>query len=132
MILIDTSIWIDFFRGANSIYKKTLHNLILQDRDICLTDIIMTEILQGIKEDRKFEEVNNNLLEFPIYSAGDIGTFIQAAQIYRACRKKGRAVRKTIDCIIASIAIENNLELFHNDLDFNLIAECTDLRIFTI
>lgn len=130
MILVDTSVWIDFFRGISSIYKIALHDLILKESDICLVDIILTEILQGIKEDRKFDEVKSHLLEFPIYSARDTDTFIQAAQIYRDCRKKGKVVKKTIDCVIASIAIENSLELFHNDKDFDLIKDCSKLRIF--
>jgi len=130
MILVDTSIWIDFFRSAGSRPRNVLHNLIEQEGDICLVDIILTEILQGIKEDKEFEEVRDCLLEFPIYSARDIGTFVKAAQIYRICRRRGKTVNKTIDCLIASIAIENQFELFHNDSDFDLISECTELRVF--
>lgn len=130
MILLDTSVWIDFFRGTDSIYGKILHELIEKERDICLADIILTEILQGIKDDEDFEDIKKYLLEFPIYSAKNVETYIRAAQIYRACLKKGKLVKKTIDCIIAAITIENGLEIFHNDTDFNLIAGYTGLKIF--
>ena len=129
MILVDTSVWIDFFKGVGSEYQQRLHDLIAEGRDICLADVILTEILQGIKRDKEFEDVRSYLLEFRCYSGRGVDTFVKAAQIYRACSKKGRTVRKTIDCIIASIAIENDLEIFHNDMDFDLISECTDLRI---
>lgn len=129
MILVDTSVWIDFLKGANSIHRETLHRLIEEDEDICITEIILTEILQGIKSDRDFRKLKDYLLEFPIYSPKGTETYLRAAQIYRDCRKKGKTVRKTVDCIIAAIAVENNLSVFHKYSDFDLIAACTSLRL---
>ncbi len=130
MILIDTSVWIDFFRGADTSRRKSLHSLIDNEEDICTTEIILTEILQGIKRDSDFKKVKEYLLGFPVYCPDGLDTYLRAAEIYRHCRRRGKTVRKTIDCIIAAIAIENSLTLFHNDRDFEQIAACTALRTF--
>ena len=129
MILVDTSVWIDFFRGTDSIFRKRLHDLIIREEDLCLTTIHLTEILQGIRADTEFARTKRYLLSFPIFLTGEINTFLHAAEIYRLCRQRGKTVRKTVDCIIAAIAIENDLTLFHNDRDFTKIAECTNLSV---
>ena len=128
MILVDTSIWIDFLRGVNSPHRRTLHRLIEDEEDISITEIILTEILQGIKEDRDFQMTKEYLLEFPIHRPKGIEIYLNAARIYRDCRKKGKTVRKTVDCIIAAICMENNLTLLHKDSDFELIEACTGLK----
>ena len=129
MTLVDTSVWIDFLRGVNSPQRRMLHRLIEEEEDISITEIILTEILQGLKEDKDFNRVKDYLLEFPIHRPKGTGTYLKAAEIYRDCRKKGRTVRRTVDCIIAAICIENGLTLLHKDSDFELIAECTGLKM---
>jgi len=81
MILVDTSVWVDFLKGASSPHRRTLHRLIAGEEDISITDIILTEILQGIKNDMKFKSAKDYLLEFPIYGPKDTGTYIRAAQL---------------------------------------------------
>jgi len=128
MILVDTSVWVDFLRGTKSTQRKVLHRFIEDEEDISITEIILTEILQGIKEDKDFQTVKEYLLEFPLYRPEGTETFLQAAQIYRDCRKKGKTVKKTVDCIIAAICMENDLTLLHKDSDFDFIEACTGLR----
>lgn len=132
MILVDTSVWIDFFDHPNASYAKELKSLIENDEDICLIDLILTEILQGIRNEKIFAQVKEYLTNFTILRADDLELYIKAANIYCACRKKGKTVSKTIDVIIAAIAIENNLVLFHKDKDFDLIADCTGLKILCL
>lgn len=132
MILVDTSAWIDFFRGDKSAHRETLHRLIEAEEDIAVTEIIVTEILQGIKSDKDFQTTKEYLLEFPVYRPKGIETYLDAARIYRECRKKGKTVRKTINCIIAVICLENNLTLLHKDSDFDFIETCTDLKVLKI
>ena len=132
MILVDTSVWVDFLRGANSPQRRTLHRLIEEEEDIAITEIILTEILQGIKEDKDFQIIKDYLLEFPIHRPKGIETYLKAAQIYRDCRKSGKTVRKTVDCIIAAICLENGLTLFHKDSDFDIIEECTGLKALKV
>lgn len=130
MILVDSTVWIDFFEGVDSGFRKTLHQLIEQEDDVCLTTIHLTEILQGITSDTEFEQTKRALLSFPIVPLKDTNTYIHAAKIYRTCRRSGKTVRKTMDCLIAAVAIENGLALFHNDRDFDKIAACTKLKTY--
>src|SRR3972149_12273599 len=129
MILVDTSVWVDFLRGEKSPQHETLHRLIEAEEDIAVTEIILTEILQGIKKDKDFQTTRDYLLEFPIYRPKGIETYLHAARIYRDCRKRGKTVRKTVDCIIAAICIEDNLILFHKDGDFDSIAASSRLKV---
>ena len=125
VILVDTSVWVDFFRGAKSPQRDILRRLIEDEEDIAITEIVLTEILQGIRYDRDFRRIKALLLDFPIFKPRGIETYLKAAQIFRTCRKKAVTVRKTIDCIIAAVCIENNLTLLHKDRDYNLISSCT-------
>ncbi len=128
MILVDTSVWIDFLRGVNSAHRRALHRLIEEEHDLAITEIILTEVLQGIQDDRAFRMMKEYLLEFAIYRPKGVQTYLQAAQIHRDCRKRGKTVRKTVDCIIAAICLENDLTLLHKDRDFDLIQECAGLK----
>jgi predicted nucleic acid-binding protein len=132
MILVDTSVWVDFLSGVNSPQRRTLHRFIENEEDISITEIILTEILQGIKDDKNFNRVKGYLLEFPIHRPKGIETYLNAARIYRDCRKKGKTVRKTADCIIAAICIENDLTILHKDSDFDLIGGCTALKVMKV
>jgi predicted nucleic acid-binding protein len=129
MILVDTSVWIDFFRGRNTPRRSLLHELIVGDEDLCAVGIILTEILQGIKDDKANHEMRGYLLEFPLYNPSGVTTYIEAANIYRRCMRKGKTIRTTIACLIAAVAIENELTVLHNDSDFDRIAQCTELRV---
>ena len=103
----------------------------IKQANICTAGIIITEVLQGIKDDSEFEQVKSLLTEMPIYEPKGFQTYLRAAQIYRKCRKEGYTLRKTIDCVIAAIALENDLALLHNDKDFDLIAKCVGLKVIT-
>lgn len=129
---MDTSVWVDFLRGEDSSQRRVLHRLIEDEADISITEIIFTEILQGIKNDREFQAIKDYLLEFPIYRPKGIETYLHAARIYRDCRKKGKTVRRTVDCIIAAICIENDLTLLHKDSDFDLIQAYTGLQVIEV
>ncbi len=130
MILVDTSVWIDFFDYPDSPYAKELVRLIEKDEEVCLTEMNVVEILQGIKEDKIFEEIKNHLMQFPIVRVRSLETYIQAANIYRLCRKMGKTIAKTIDAIIAAVALENGFRVFHRDKDFDSIADCTKLKSY--
>ena len=132
MILVDTSVWIDFLEGKGTPQQHELRRIIDNDEDICLTGIVVTEILQGIRDENQNKEIRDYLLEFPMMNSQGISSYIHAAEIYRTCARKGKTVRKTIDCLIAAIAIEHGLLLFHNDRDFVNIHECCGLKTFKI
>ena len=129
MVLVDTSVWIDFFAARSSGHVVALENLIINRKDICICGIVLTEVLQGIRKDSEFKKTRdlfNNLLFFPTpYSV-----FLKAAEIYRDLRRKGITIRRSVDCMIASVAIENDIPLLHNDKDFKAIEEHCGLRYY--
>jgi len=130
MILVDTSVWIKFFNGVDAVSVRLLEDLIDAEEEVCISEFILTEVLQGFKKDGDFELARHHLLHFPIYSLSGFDSYIKSAQIYRKCRKQGITIRKTADCIIAQTAIENRLILLHDDTDFDRIALACPLKIY--
>ena len=128
MTVVDSSVWIDFLRGTDSPQRRELHRMIADCEDLAITGIILTEVLQGISDERAFGATERLLREFPVLTPSASRTFVHAARIYRRCRRQGRTVRKTADCIIAAICIENGSSLLHRDSDFDLLEACTPLR----
>jgi len=129
MVLVDTSVWIDFFAGRNEPHVVLLEKLIEDEEDLCLCGIILAEVLQGIRSDRDFartREYLDALIFLPMRQAA----FLQAAQMYRTLRRKGVTVRQPIDCMIAAVALEHDARLLHNDRDFEHIARHVKLRVY--
>lgn len=131
-ILVDTSVWVDFFNGIKSAASAALHKMLEAEESICISDIILAETLQGFRSDENFESVKTHLLLFPIYSLRSPDGYLKAAQLYRMCRKKGITVRKTVDCLIAQTAIDQHLILLHQDNDFDKIASVSGLRVYRL
>ncbi|MCJ8500348.1 type II toxin-antitoxin system VapC family toxin [Desulfatitalea alkaliphila] len=117
MVLVDTTVWIDFFAANRKPHVETLEKLIAEREDICLCGVILTEILQGIRDDAEFRKTKDlmaNLVFLPMSHS----VFLNSAEIYRALRRKGITIRKSVDCMIAAVAIEHEIPLLHNDKDF--------------
>jgi predicted nucleic acid-binding protein len=131
MILIDSSVWVHFFNGTDTEAVRVMEKVIAAEEDACISDYILTEVLQGFKRDKDFLTARRHLMRFPLYSLKTPDSYIEAAQIYRVCRKKGLTIRKTADCLIAQTAIEHNLYLLHEDGDFDRIASVCPLKIYT-
>jgi hypothetical protein len=89
----------------------------------------LTELLQGVRNDKTFGSLSRYLLDFHLLKPKGTETYLEAANICRLCRTKGRTIRKTVDCIIAAICIENGAILLHKDSDFDSIAACLSLKI---
>jgi len=125
-----SSVWIDFFADRDEPHVGQLQELIERGEDLSLCDVVLTEILQGIRIDMDFfktREYLDDLIFLPMRH----GTFVRAAEIYRSLRKKGITVRKPVDCMIASVAIEYDNYLLHNDRDFSYIAKHSRLRVYS-
>jgi len=132
LILIDTSAFIEFLNHTGSPFDREIEFLLSNNEDIAIADIIMTEILQGIKDDREMNEIKKSLLAFPVFSLKGVDSYIAAAGFYRKCKKKGVTIRSTIDVLIAQIAVENEMILLHNDNDFRSIAKVCNLRTYKL
>ena len=129
MILVDSSVWIDYFNGKRSWQTDLLDHMLSND-PIIMGDLILTEVLQGFKSDKAFETAKNYLGELPFRQMGGNNVAIQSAQHYRRLRKAGVTVRKTINIIIATFCIMEGLTLLHDDRDFDPIASHFPLKAF--
>jgi hypothetical protein len=121
MILVDTSVWIDYFAGAQTAVTADFKSAIANAEDLCICGVICTEVLQGIRNDKEFDTVRQ-ILDDLIYLPQEKSTHLLAATIYRTLRKKGKTIRKPIDCIIAAVCIENSVFILHNDRDFDFVT----------
>jgi len=126
MVLVDTSIIIDFLNKKK--YKNVITSL-LSGKAFSTTEIIIMEVLQGVRDDEKYDKIKSFLDSLPMVEV-KYEDFIKAANIYRTCRKKGITIRKSIDCIIAAVAMNNNLKLFSNDRDFDNIRNHFEIMSF--
>ena len=127
MLLVDTTVWIDFFASRERPHVHLLEDAFLRDEDICVCGVILTEVLQGIREDvdyRRTRKHFESLLFLPMAPE----TFISSADIYRQLRQRGITIRNAVDCMIAAVAIEHNVPLLHNDKDFEPIVQYCGLR----
>jgi len=130
-VLVDTSVWIDFFNSSKSSPEsEILQQLIVNDRSIFLCPVIYQEILQGIRDDRTFEHIQEMLLDFDMLDFAWMNVTNQAIDIYRTLRKKGVTIRKSNDCLIAAYAILADVQLLHKDRDFAVIAKGYNLKLF--
>ena len=117
MIIVDTSVWIDYFKGVDTA-ETTLLDRALGDEDVAIGDLILLEILQGFRADRDYELAKEHLKALHQFNMLTPGLAIKAADNYRKLRKQGITIRKTADVIIATFCIENRLPLLFTDRDF--------------
>ena len=129
MILVDSSVWIDYFNGKRS-WQTDLLDHMLSNVPIIMGDLILTEVLQGFKSDKDYKAAKNYLSELSFRQMGGYNVAVQSAQNYRKLRKIGVTVRKTIDIIIATFCIIEGLTLLHDDRDFDPIASHFPLKAF--
>lgn len=127
MILVDSSVWIDYFRGTNSVAAESLDQL-LQAEPVAIGDLILAEVLQGFTSERDFAEARKLLTALEVVTLGGEALAIEAARNHRRLRALGFTVRKTIDTLIATWCIENDAVLLHNDRDFDAFEKHLGLR----
>ncbi len=128
MILVDSSVWIDYFRGRITAQTEKLDRLLGQEL-LAIGDLILTEVLQGFDNERDFSEAGKMLTSLDVVELGGREIAIQAAKNFRVLRRLGVTVRKTIDTVIATRCIESGLDLLHNDRDFDPFAKHLGLRV---
>jgi len=131
MILVDTSVLIDFFKGENNNSCDKFRDILESAIPFGITSQIFQEVLQGAKSISEYKKLKKYLESQRFFHPKDsVATYAQAAKIYFDCRKKGITIRSTIDCLIAQVAMEHNVSLLHNDNDFEAIAKVVQLKQF--
>ena len=128
-IIVDTSVWIDFYNGISNKPVEVLKNIMLTDV-IIIPTIIVQEILQGIREKKLLLTVEDAILGFQFLNFDMYEAAFEAAALYRLLRAKGVTVRTSNDCLIAWLCLANDFSIHHNDKDFNNIAKYTSLKIY--
>ena len=132
-ILVDTSVWIDWFTEKKVITEQTslLETYFTQQISVYITPVILQEVLQGIRMDKDYTATKDVLFTMSILRLDAVEAAVEAAQLYRNLRKKGVTIRKPNDCLIAYYALFYDLPILHNDIDFEQIARHTALRVAT-
>ena len=127
MILVDSSVWIDYFKGTITAQTEMLDRLLGQ-QPLAIGDLILTEVLEGFYNERDFNQARELLTSLTVVELGGLEIAIQAAKNFRALRRRGVTVRKTIDTVIATRCIEDGFDLLHNDRDFDPFVKYLGLR----
>jgi predicted nucleic acid-binding protein len=125
--MIDSSVWIDYFNG-NKCLEVVYLDSILGIKPIVIGDNILTEVLQGFKGDKEYKKAKQLLTALPLFQLSNKVLAIKSADNYRTLRKKGITVRKTIDTIIATYCIEQDIQLLFTDRDFLPFVELLGLK----
>jgi predicted nucleic acid-binding protein len=128
MVIIDTTVWVDYLRGADNPETNWLDKHLSLQR-LGLTDLILCEVLQGIQDEVEFARARGNFLKLKIFQTGGAELAVIAAQNYRQLRLRGYTVRKTIDCLIATFCLLGKHELLHRDRDFDCFERVLGLRV---
>lgn len=127
MVIVDTTVWIDFFIQRETVQVHRLSEILEEEEDVFTTGLILQEVLSGIKKKKERDEVCSDFKQFLLIMP-TLQTHIQAAEIFAGCLKKGFTIRKPVDCLIAALAIEYDLAVLEKDIDFRYISEVFPLK----
>jgi predicted nucleic acid-binding protein len=131
MILVDTSVLIDFLKGFQTEGRDKFEVVLHRKIPFGITSFILQEVLQGAASEKEFLLLKKYLLSQKFYHPKDpVDSFARAARIYMDCRNQGITIRSTIDCIIVQTALEHDLFLLHNDNDFNAMAKVVPIKFY--
>ena len=128
MVIVDTTVWVDFLNGVSNPETEWLDREAGR-KQIALLDLILCEVLQGVRHDRDFDAFRRQLLEFDVFSIGGVDTAARAARHFRGLRKRGFTVRKTADCLIAAFCIREGFRLLHRERDFDVFETNLGLQV---
>lgn len=128
MVIVDTTVWIDYLAGAINPETEWLEREATAQR-LGLTDLNLCEVLQGIRDSGEFRRVRDHLLTYDIFTTGGVAMAIAAAENYRVLRQRGYTIRKTVDCWIASFCMLSGHQLLHRDRDFDPFEKVLGLQV---
>ncbi len=128
MVIVDSSVWVDYFRAAPTPATAWIDREAPRQR-LGLTDLILCEVLQGVRHEAEFVETRTELLKLEVFTTGGVTLALAAAANYRVLRARGRTVRKTIDCLIATFCMLNGHTLLHTDRDFDAFEQELGLSV---
>lgn len=121
-VLVDSTVWIDFFKNRPSPKTVLLEQLILNREDICICGFILTEVLQGIRDEKQYVTTKLQFSQL-LYLEEDRSTFELGATLYRELRKRGITIRNSIDCLIAGLVLQQGVHFLESDRDYSFIDQ---------
>ncbi len=122
-VLVDTSVWVDFFNGHPSKQAEVLARLIREDADLLTCGLVVSEVLQGLRHAKSLLTIERHLREMEWLTPNEPETYIEAANLFRQLRARGLTIRSTIDCVIASLAAHHDALILSKDRDLTVIVE---------
>jgi predicted nucleic acid-binding protein len=128
VVIVDTTVWIDYLRGTST-PQVTWLEIAIEHQRLGLLDVMLCEVLQGVRDEQQLDEVRQVLSRFAILTTGGVTLAIAAARNYLVLRRQGRTVRKTIDCLIATFCLIHDYTLLHNDRDFDPFEKFLGLSV---
>lgn len=128
MILADSSAWIEFLRESGHPAHRAVAEL-APEGEMAVTEPVVMEVLAGVRR-AHVRDHRDRLLALPILPVEPLSDYEAAAAIFRICRDRGQTARSLLDCLIAAVAIREDVPLLHNDVDFDVIARHTELGIY--
>jgi predicted nucleic acid-binding protein len=128
-VLVDSSVWIDFFNGKSTVQARFLHNLLHENERVCVCPPILQEVLQGLERRDYYNRVLGDLMMLEILICEPVMAAGKAADLYILLRQKGITIRKSNDCLIAYHAIHFGAKVLHVDRDFSLMVKHTALKV---
>ena len=128
MVIVDTTVWIDYLAGITNPQTSWLETEMDRQR-VGLTDLILCEVLQGVRDEAVFSQFQQDLCVFHVFHTGGMDLAIAAARNYRSLRARGHTIRKTIDCLIATFCLREGHGLLHRDHDFDPFEKHLGLRV---
>jgi len=128
MIIVDTTVWIDYLRGVHTSHTDWLEAKLSSER-LGLIDLILCEVLQGTTTESQFNITREELLRLEVFETGSVELAIEAALNYRRLRATGRTIRRTIDSLIATFCLIEGHSLLHNDRDYDPFEDELGLKV---
>ncbi len=128
MVIVDSTVWVDYFQGTRNPETDWL-NVELDRQRLGLTDLILCEVLQGVRDEVAARKVERSLLRLHVFETGGMTLAREAARNYRVLRSRGHTVRKTIDCLIATFCLRGQHSLLHRDRDFDPFEQFLELPV---
>lgn len=128
-VLVDTSVWVDFFNGYSGREAETLSRLIREDADLVTCGLIVSEVLQGLRSGKSLSAIESHFREMDWLTPTEPETYVEAAELFRRLRSRGLTIRSTIDCVIAKLASDHDALLLSKDRDLTLIVESKLLNL---
>lgn len=121
-MIVDTSVWVEFFRGTGSAAHLALEDRIRSEQRIVVPDVVLAEVLVGTTDEAVAARLERTLAQFEIAPTAPVADAQSASRIHRACRRRGETVRSLVDCYVAAAALRLGIDVLHRDRDFEVMA----------